>query len=96
MKRHWKLHVTGNVQGIFYRKSAKVKAEELHLSGWVRNEPDGSVYIEVEGDEIQLKQFIAWCKQGPPYARVQEVTMVEGVVRDFAKFEIRRHNHFPT
>jgi acylphosphatase len=90
MKLHWNFLVKGKVQGVFYRKSAKVKAEELGLSGWVRNEADGSVYIEAEGDEHQLKQFKEWCKLGPSHASVDEVTTKTGTLKNYSGFEIRR------
>jgi len=90
MKRHWKLCVSGKVQGVFYKKSAKMKADELQLSGWVRNEDDGSVYIEIEGREDFLKQFAEWCKEGPPNAQVEKVKLEEGILLEYSGFEIRR------
>jgi acylphosphatase len=65
--------VKGKVQGVFYRASAKEKAEELTLTGWVKNTPDGAVEIMVSGKEEEVRQFIDWCLQGPPMARVSEV-----------------------
>ena len=90
MKYQWKLLIKGKVQGVFYRKSAKIKADELGLSGWVKNEADGSVYIEVEGDEPVLKQFTDWCRQGPPHAQVDEVTTEVSALKNYSGFEIRR------
>jgi len=90
MKRHWKLWVRGKVQGVYYRKSAKEKAEELALNGWVKNELDGSVFIEAEGDEETLRQFADWCKLGPPNALVSEVKIEVGDIQRYSAFEIRR------
>ena len=69
-----RLHITGRVQGVFFRASAQRKAQELGLAGWVRNEPDGSVMAEAEGDAESLDAFIQWCKQGPAHAVVSKVT----------------------
>ena len=90
MKRHWKLWVRGKVQGVYYRKSAKLKADELQLFGWIRNEADGSVYIEVEGNENALTQFTDWCRQGSAHAIVEQVKIEAGIVIDYQLFEIKR------
>lgn len=67
------LHVIGKVQGVWYRASAQAKAQELGLTGWVRNMPDGSVHAVAEGPRPALEAFIEWCRRGPPNARVDEV-----------------------
>lgn len=71
------IHIIGKVQGVFFRASAKEKADALRLKGWVKNIPDGSVQIVVAGEESSVKQFIAWCKQGPKGARVSDVRVTE-------------------
>ena len=80
----------GQVQGVYYRALAKEKASELGLNGFVRNEPDGSVYLEAEGPSDALEKFVAWCKQGPQRAMVKEVIVKEGTVTGFKRFEIAR------
>lgn len=87
---HYNIKVTGKVQGVFYRASTKEKAEELGIRGFVRNEPDGSVYIEAEGSENDLHKFLEWCEQGPPNAMVDEVHSAEGKVVKFGNFQIVR------
>ena len=87
---HLNIRITGKVQGVYYRSSAKEKAEELGLTGFVRNEPDESVYLEVEGTADQIEKLVAWCKQGPPGAKVQNVITMEGALESFKTFEIRR------
>jgi acylphosphatase len=67
------LHITGRVQGVFYRGSAQDEAERLGLTGEIANLPDGSVGATVEGPKERVEQFIAWCRRGPPAARVDEV-----------------------
>ncbi|HUS26275.1 MAG TPA: acylphosphatase [Nevskiaceae bacterium] len=71
--KHLKIRVTGKVQGVYFRDSARQHAEVLGITGFARNEPDGSVYIEAEGDDTALHEFLAWCHQGPREAVVENV-----------------------
>lgn len=73
MKRHANIRVLGRVQGVLFRDSARRNAKKLNLSGFVRNEPNGSVYIEAEGEEENLKEFLEWCRKGPFFARVDKM-----------------------
>ena len=66
--------VYGRVQGVNYRYSAKNKAQSLGISGFAKNMPDGSVYLEVEGNEDALDAFIEWCGHGPLMASVSKIT----------------------
>jgi acylphosphatase len=82
--------ITGRVQGVKYRATAQREARMRGLTGWVRNEPDGAVLIDVEGDPAAVDAFLAWCAEGPPGARV---TTVETSVADpggYTEFTIRR------
>lgn len=90
MIKHLKINVRGKVQGVYYRASTAEKARELGLKGFVRNQGDGSVYIEVEGDERILDQLVSWCNQGPPAARVDECVVEQGDVQNFKEFSIQR------
>lgn len=74
MPQRLAINVYGQVQGVFYRHTARQKAAALGLSGFARNEPDGSVYIEAEGEKASITEFIAWCRQGTPAARVERIT----------------------
>jgi acylphosphatase len=65
--------VTGRVQGVGFRWGTLEEAERLGLSGSVRNEPDGSVRVEVEGD--RSGELIEWLRRGPPFARVESVEL---------------------
>lgn len=65
--------VSGRVQGVCYRMYACDEAERLGLTGWVKNLSDGTVEIVVEGEESDVKQFLQWCRRGPPHARVTGV-----------------------
>ncbi len=87
--KHYDLIVSGKVQGVFYRASTKKKALELGLKGFVKNMVDGSVYIEAEGNEEDLRHLVDWCNYGPDNAVVSEVAVEEGEMVGFKKFEIR-------
>ena len=65
--------VTGIVQGVCFRMETERKAEELQLTGWVRNATDGSVQVHAEGQEDHILQLEAWLHEGPPAARVENV-----------------------
>ena len=86
--KHYNLIIKGKVQGVFFRASTRDQARRHGVNGIVRNEPDGSVYIECEGDEESVKKFIAWCRQGPPAALVEEVEIEEGESRNYESFRI--------
>jgi acylphosphatase len=62
--------VTGRVQGVNYRASARREALRLGLAGWARNESDGSVLIDVEGEPAAVQAFLDWCARGPTAATV--------------------------
>ncbi len=64
------MRVIGKVQGVYYRASTKKKADELGLTGWVKNEPNGEVSIAVQGAPKLVEQFTTWCAIGPPMATV--------------------------
>lgn len=72
-KKYFIIKVTGKVQGVFFRASTAQKANELQIKGFVKNENDGSVYIEAIGEESNLKNFILWCHNGPEKAIVSKV-----------------------
>jgi acylphosphatase len=69
--------VSGRVQGVSYRASTAAEARRLGLAGWVRNRPDGSVELEVEGPADRVAALLAWCDRGPPGARVTGVQVDE-------------------
>jgi acylphosphatase len=83
--------VSGRVQGVFYRASAKQLADELNICGWIKNTPDGNVEILATGDRSDLIQFVNWCKQGPPKADVKNVSIENKEEIDFDAFTIKRY-----
>lgn len=65
--------VHGRVQGVSFRYYTVLKAQELGLTGWVRNQSDGTVETVAEGEREKLDQFLSWLHIGPPAARVTRV-----------------------
>ena len=66
--------VRGRVQGVWFRGTAEREASARRVSGFARNQRDGSVLLELEGEEADVEAVVAWCRIGPPRA---EVTAVE-------------------
>jgi acylphosphatase len=67
--------VSGRVQGVWYRDTARQEAERLGLAGSAANRPDGRVVLEAEGEPAAVEAFLAWAAEGPPRARVDAVTV---------------------
>jgi len=84
------LLVKGNVQGVFYRATAKKVADKLKLTGWIKNTKEGDVEITATGSEEQLNEFIKWCKKGPDKAEVEVVIIRDEPEKYFTEFEIIR------
>ena len=87
--KHYNIRVQGHVQGVGFRYSAQRTATLYNLTGFVRNEPDGSVYIEAEGEGLNLDRYLDWCRKGPAFGRVDRVFHTASAVRGFRRFEIR-------
>ena len=90
MLRTFSLHVTGKVQGVFYRQHTKETARELGLTGTVMNLPDGSVNIIVTGPEEQVNKLTEWCRHGPARATVENVVVKELPLQEFEEFKVIR------
>lgn len=87
--KHYSITVSGKVQGVWYRKHTLEKALELGIKGFVKNLPNGSVYIEAEGSKEQLKQLLEWCAIGPELANVTQTEKIESTLKNFDTFKIR-------
>lgn len=81
--------VSGRVQGVAFRDSARSQAEELGLSGWVRNLQDGRVEAVFEGDPELVRQMIDWCESGPSSADVDDVDVEDEQPEGLSGFEVR-------
>ncbi|MAE68810.1 acylphosphatase [bacterium] len=88
MKTLYTIKIFGKVQGVFFRMETKEKADELGITGLVRNEPDNSLFIEAQGEEKDLKIFIDWCRKGPKHAKVESLDMEKGIMKEYQSFEI--------
>lgn len=82
--------ISGRVQGVFFRAETLRAALSLSLAGWVRNREDGRVEALFEGEGESVDRMLAWCRQGPPRARVDRVDMTEEPWRgDLQGFRIK-------
>lgn len=86
--KHLNIKIFGQVQGVFFRASAREKATSLGINGFVQNQPDGSVYIEAEGEDDKLNRFLHWCHEGPSAAKVDEVKVTNDTMKNFSRFSI--------
>lgn len=77
------------MQGVSFRWQTQKKAKSFGLAGFVRNEADGTVYIEVEGEDVQAAKFLDWCKKGSLFAKVENVTVEQAAVKGYNTFEIK-------
>ena len=89
MTKHLRIKITGKVQGVGFRYHTRKSAKELSITGFVKNEYDGSVYIEASGDTDKIDQFVRWCHQGPKWAVVENVLITENEVKEFTNFSVR-------
>lgn len=87
--KHIEGNIRGKVQGVFFRDSTRDFAESRGINGIVRNEPDGSVYLEAEGNEEQLDALREWLGHGPSAADVDEIDLREGRVRNYQGFTVQ-------
>lgn len=88
MKKAFSLTIHGKVQGVFYRENAVKKAQELCICGFVKNVEDSTVLCIIEGDELILKEFVAWCYEGSKSAKVEKIDINEIENQDFSNFSI--------
>ena len=88
--RHYNITVKGKVQRVSYRVWAQAKAISLGLTGYVKNLHNGDVYIEAEGKDENVQQFIDWCYVGSPLSKVIEVISEEQALKNSETFELKR------
>lgn len=88
--KHLDITITGKVQGVFFRAMSKAVADQLGIKGSARNVPDGSVFIEAEGDDFSLELFLEFCQKGSDRSVVENVTAIEGELKNYTNFEVLR------
>jgi acylphosphatase len=81
--------VSGRVQGVFFRDCARREARRLGVAGWVRNRADGRVEAHVEGAPDAVARLVAWCRDGPRHADVDDVVVTEVEPEGFERFDVR-------
>jgi len=86
--KHLNVHIFGQVQGVGFRYHAKKQADDLNLTGLVKNQEDGSVYIELEGEEDSIEDFLEWCNDGPEFAKVDKIETQETPLKNYSDFTI--------
>ena len=88
MQRAVDVTVTGLVQGVFFRAETQQRADRLGVAGWVRNQPDGSVAAHFEAEPDAVEAMVAWCREGPRRARVDDVDVRDAEPTGATRFEV--------
>ncbi|MEI6576292.1 MAG: acylphosphatase [Bacteroidota bacterium] len=89
MQNHYDIRIQGKVQKVGFRFHTHLEATRYNLNGYVRNDIDGGVYIEIEGEDEDLKPFLEWCHSGPPHAVVEDIDLKKAPVVGYDRFSIR-------
>jgi acylphosphatase len=82
--------VHGRVQGVWFRGATEAQARTLGLAGWVRNRADGAVEAVFEGARDGVERALAFCRCGPPAARVERVEVADEPPEGLDGFAVRR------
>lgn len=80
--------VRGLVQGVSYRWATLQRAEQYRVTGWIRNQTDGSVSAHLEGSPDAVANLIAWMRHGPSGADVQELVEQQVEIMGHSSFEV--------
>ena len=90
-KERLSARITGRVQGVGFRNFTQMRARQLGVTGWVRNEDDGSVRLEAEGPRGALEDLYEAVQEGPRMAYVEEIDVEWSDGEDeFDVFRVRR------
>ncbi len=88
--RRVRIVISGVVQGVFFRYNIRLKAGEFNVKGWGKNCADGKVEAVFEGNYEDIEKMVAWCRQGPLGARVEDVVVNDEEYRgEFNSFFIK-------
>ena len=84
------IFVSGRVQGVFFREKTKKKAEQLRITGWIKNLADSRVEAIFEGKKENVQNMVDWARKGPIWAKIDALNVIwEDYKAEFNKFEIR-------
>jgi len=81
--------VSGHVQGVFFRETARRRALALGVAGWIRNDADGSVEAALEGAEDAVERLVEFCREGPRGALVEWVDVIAEEPEGLSGFDVR-------
>jgi len=84
------VYITGHVQGVGFRASTRREAAATGVDGWVQNLPDGRVEAVFEGPPDAVEALVAWCRDGPQTAAVEDITVQDEAPAGLEGFEIKR------
>jgi len=88
MRTQFHIRISGRVQGVGFRAAASRQARHLRLKGWVKNQPDGSVRIVINGKMENCVKFINWCREGSAYSWVEGIDVTEMEEEHLGPFQI--------
>jgi acylphosphatase len=81
--------ISGRVQGVFFRDTARRRAESAGVAGWIRNTPDGTVEAVFEGDPEAVDEMVEFSRRGPSRAEVASVEVIDEEPEGLSGFEVR-------
>jgi acylphosphatase len=81
--------IRGHVQGVFFRDSTRQRAQQRGVSGWIRNNRDGTVEAVFEGEAEAVERLVDYCREGPRGARVTGVEVSEEEPEGLTSFGLR-------
>lgn len=84
--------ISGKVQGVFFRETARKIAEGLNIKGWIKNTKDEKVEAVITGEKEAIDDFVNWCRVGPERSKVKDIIISEREKSNFEKFEVIRYN----
>lgn len=91
--KHLDITISGKVQGVFFRSTSKAVADQLGIKGTARNQQDGTVLIEAEGDDFSLELFLEFCHKGSDRAIVENVSVCEAELKNYVNFEVLKRKY---
>ncbi len=87
--KSYQITVSGRVQRVGFRFHTHKTANLMSIKGFVMNKPNGDVYIEAEGEDQNLNEFILWCRKGPDWSTVTDIKIIEQPVCNYKTFDIK-------
>jgi acylphosphatase len=84
------LYISGHVQGVGFRWYTNQQANNLEITGWVKNLNDGRVEAVLVGDKLKVNKMIDLIKQGSPLSEVEDLEIIDEEFQDeFSKFKVK-------